>query len=149
MTETEFVSWLPSARDGYANDMVRNAGADASAARVKAERDTERLFPGGKPSAEQLVFVIEADGAPVGELWLSERAGDFRPVLWVYDVHIAEEHRGRGFGRAAMEFAEHEARRRGLSHVALNVFGGNEPARNLYRSLGYTENAISMNKAIS
>jgi ribosomal protein S18 acetylase RimI-like enzyme len=72
----------------------------------------------------------------------------FSSVLLVFDVHIAEEHRGRGFGRAAMEFAEHEARRRGLTYVALNVFAGNEPARSLYRSPGYTENAISMSKAI-
>jgi ribosomal protein S18 acetylase RimI-like enzyme len=65
-----------------------------------------------------------------------------------HTVRIGEEHRGRGFARAATEFAEHEARRRGLTHVALNVFGGNEPARNLYRSLGYTENAVSMTKAL-
>jgi ribosomal protein S18 acetylase RimI-like enzyme len=47
-----------------------------------------------------------------------------------------------------MEWAEHEARRRGLTHVALNVFGGNEPARGLYRSLGYAEDAVSMSKAV-
>jgi len=32
--------------------------------------------------------------------------------------------------------------------VALNVFGGNEVARNLYRSLGYEENAVSMSKKL-
>jgi GNAT superfamily N-acetyltransferase len=148
MTEVEFLSWLPGVRDGYADDMVRNGGADASAARVKAEQDTERLFPDGKPSSGQLVFVIEVEGAHVGELWLSERDEDFRRVLWVFAVHVDEAHRGRGFARAAMEFAEQEARRRRLTHVALNVFGGNDPARNLYRSLGYTEDAVSMSKAI-
>lgn len=148
MTEVEFSSWLPRARDGYADDMVRNGGADASAARAKAERDSERLFPGGRPSSEQQVFVIEADGARVGELWLSEREWDFRRVLWIYAVHVDEAHRGRGFARAAMEFAEREAIRRGLTHVALNVFGGNQPARNLYRSLGYGEDAVSMSKAV-
>lgn len=148
MTEVEFLSWLPGVRDGYADDMVRNGGADASAARGKAEQDTERLFPDGKPSSGQLVFVIEAEGAHVGELWLSERDEDFRRVLWVFAVHVDEAHRGRGFARAAMEFAEQEARRRRLTHVALNVFGGNDPARNLYRSLGYTEDAVSMSKAI-
>jgi ribosomal protein S18 acetylase RimI-like enzyme len=45
-----------------------------------------------------------------------------------------------------MLLAESEARRRGLHRVALNVFGGNEVARNLYRSLGYGENAILMSK---
>ena len=45
-----------------------------------------------------------------------------------------------------MLLAESEARRRGLDRVALNVFGGNEVARSLYRSLGYGENAIVMSK---
>ena len=148
MTEVEFLAWLPGVRDGYTDDMVRNGGAEANAAREKAEQDTERLFPGGRPTSEQLVFVIETEGERVGELWLCEREGDFRHVLWVFDVQVDEQHRGRGFARAAMEFAEQEARRRGLSHVALNVFGGNEQARGLYRSLGYTEDAISMSKAV-
>jgi GNAT superfamily N-acetyltransferase len=148
VTEVEFSSWLPGVRDGYADDMVRNGGADESAARRKAEQDTERLFPGGKPSSEQLVLVIEAEGKHVGELWLAQQEGDFRRVLWVFDVHVEEAHRGHGFARAAMEFGEQEARRRGLTHVALNVFGGNESARNLYRSLGYTEDAVSMSKSI-
>ena len=47
-----------------------------------------------------------------------------------------------------MLLAEAEARRRGFDRIGLNVFGGNEVARNLYRSLGYTENAIVMSKTL-
>jgi len=45
-----------------------------------------------------------------------------------------------------MLLAEAEAHRRGFRRIGLNVFGGNEIARNLYRSLGYTETAIHMRK---
>jgi ribosomal protein S18 acetylase RimI-like enzyme len=48
-----------------------------------------------------------------------------------------------------MLFAEEEARRLGLPGVGLNVFGGNEPARGLYRSLGYAEEAVYMTKLLS
>jgi hypothetical protein len=48
-----------------------------------------------------------------------------------------------------MLFAEEEARRRGHDRVALNVFGGNVVARNLYRSLRYDENAVAMSKKLS
>src|SRR6185312_3371442 len=54
MTDEEFEAWLPRVREAYADDMVRNAGADAEKARAKAEADTERMFPGGARSAEQL-----------------------------------------------------------------------------------------------
>ena len=128
MGEDEFANWLPRAREDYANDMARNGGADLEAARAKAMRDSERLFPGGLPSAEQLVFVIEADGERVGELWLAGRDGELRRVLYVWNIRIDEQHRGRGFGKQAMLLAEAEARRRGLTHIGLSVMGGNETA---------------------
>ncbi|MFL5942455.1 MAG: GNAT family N-acetyltransferase [Gaiellaceae bacterium] len=92
--------------------------------------------------------MIEADGEPAGDLWLSERDETLEPCLFVYDVYLDERYRGRGYGRAAMLLAEDEARRRGIGRVALNVFGGNAAARSLYRSLGYEENAVSMSKKL-
>jgi ribosomal protein S18 acetylase RimI-like enzyme len=149
MREDEFADWLPRAREGYADDMVRNAGADPEVARAKAARDSELLFPGGLPSAEQLVFVIEADGERVGELWLAERNGELRRSLYVWNISIDEQHRAHGFGRQAMLLAEEEARRLGLTYIALNVMGGNETARHLYRSLGYIETTVAMEKPVT
>jgi GNAT superfamily N-acetyltransferase len=150
MREDEYAAWLPQVRDGYARSMIDHGGFAPEAAHAKAESDTEQLFPGGHPSADQLVFVIEADGEPVGGLWLAERedVSRRRPSLFVYDVHVDEAHQGRGYGKAAMLFAEEEARRRGIDRVALNVFGRNEVARRLYRSLGYEENAVAMSKTL-
>ena len=64
------------------------------------------------------------------------------------EEEIDEAFRGRGLGRAAMVFAEQEAQRLGIAKVALNVFGGNEVARGLYRSLGYAETAVHMEKRV-
>ena len=149
MTEDEFASWLPAARDRYAEDIARSgSGSDEQAARRKAIADTERLFPGNQPSADQFVFVVEADGDAVGEFWFAESSMGIGRCLWIYDIRIDEAHRGHGYGRAAMLFAEAEARRRGYARIGLNVFGGNDVARSLYQSLGYEENAITMSKAV-
>jgi GNAT superfamily N-acetyltransferase len=149
MREDEYGAWLPLVRDGYVQAMVDDGDFSPEAAEAQAETQMEQLFPGGAPSAEQLVWVIEADGEPVGELWLAEREDmSRRPCLFVYDVHVDDAHQGRGYGKAAMVFAEDEARRRGLDRVALNVFGRNEVARRLYRSLGYEENAVAMTKTL-
>jgi GNAT superfamily N-acetyltransferase len=148
MNDEELVAWLPGVIDGYAADMATNGGVKPDEARTRAREQTEMLFPGGRPAPEQLVFVVEADGERVGELWVSERENDGRRVLWVFSIEIGDRHRGKGFGRIAMEHAEEIARQRGLSHVALNVFGGNETARRLYRGLGYSEDAVWMSKPI-
>jgi ribosomal protein S18 acetylase RimI-like enzyme len=148
MREDEFERWLPRMRDRYAKDLAVNGGASEDRARDKAIKDVEQLFPGGRLSAEQSVFVIEVAGRPVGDLWVAEREGDLQHSLWIYDVHVDGAERGRGYGRAAMLYAEEEARRRGLDRVGLMVLGGNDVARNLYRSLGYDENAVFMSKRV-
>ena len=148
MRDDEFVLWLPRMREGYADAMIEDGGFSPEGAKEKAAEDSERLFPGARPSSEQLVFVIEVDGEPVGELWLAERNDMRQATLFIYDIHVAEEHRGRGYAKAAMLFAEEEARRRGRSRVALNVFGRNTVARGLYQSLGYVENAVAMSKTL-
>jgi ribosomal protein S18 acetylase RimI-like enzyme len=147
MTDEEFVEWFPRLRERYAADMVDQGGANAGGAQKKAAADMERLFPGGKPADGQDVFVIEVDGRPAGDLWVAERKDDLTGrVLWIYDVHVEDAFRRKGLGRKAMLFAEEEASRRGVSRVSLNVFGGNDAARSLYRSLGYKELATLMRK---
>ena len=146
MDADEFARWLPRIRDSYTRDMAVNGGISEDDAGRKAAADTEQLFPADQLSAGQSVFVIEAGGEDVGELWVAERQSWRGPELWIYDIHVEDAHRGRGYGKQAMLLAESEARRRGLDRVALNVFGGNEVARSLYRSLGYGENAIVMSK---
>jgi GNAT superfamily N-acetyltransferase len=148
MRDDEFARWLPTVLDGYAASIAEHAGMDPDLARRKAEADTEALFPGGRPSPDQWVYVVEADGEWVGGLWIAERDLEDGRVLWIYDVDIDEPHRGNGYGKAAMQFAEEEARRRSLTAVTLNVFGGNDVARNLYRSLGYSEIAVLMKKPL-
>jgi ribosomal protein S18 acetylase RimI-like enzyme len=148
MRDDEFADWLPLMQERYAGDMVRDAGLARERADTKAQEDVERLFPGGTPSAEQLVLVIEVDGEAVGDLWLAERDDSFQRCLFIFDVRLHEQHRGKGYGKAAMLFAEEEARRRGFDTVALNVFGRNTVARSLYRSLGYEEDAVAMSKRL-
>ena len=145
----EFEPWLRTAQAGYEESMRVHGGMTAETARRRAAADVAALFPDGRPSDEQLVFVIEADAERVGELWVAERDGhDEGRLLWVYAVEVDDRYRGLGYGRAAMVFAEEEAERRGLAGVALNVFGGNEVARGLYRSLGYAEVGVYMQKPL-
>ena len=138
--ETEV--FAPALERSYAVDLERNGGLPRDAARRKAADDVRHLFA----DTATLVYAIEEDGRDVGRLCVGERQLQERRVLWIWDVFVDEEHRGRGLGRAAMELAEGEARRLGLARVELNVFGGNDAARGLYRSLGYEEWAVSMAK---
>jgi ribosomal protein S18 acetylase RimI-like enzyme len=141
--EDELEGWLDRTREGYAREMVEHGGFPEAEAREKAREDIATYIG----TAGDGVFVLEDDasGARVGHLWLAERRGG----LAVLDVYVEEGLRGRGYGRAAMDLAEDEARRRGLERIHLNVFAGNTIARSLYESLGYQERSISMSKGLA
>jgi ribosomal protein S18 acetylase RimI-like enzyme len=144
--ESELAEWLASSRAGYADDMVRHGGLSREGAERKAEDDFANLFPEGLSTSGDALYVIEARGEVAGSVFFAERKRDGRRVAWLYEIRVDEEKRGQGLGRRAMELLETEVRRRGLDRLELNVFGGNEVARSLYLSLGFTETAVTMGK---
>ena len=142
----EFDAWRRGSERFYAENMVEAGGIDPEVAARKARTDFDALLEDGVETTGHAFFAIEEGEEPVGSLWLAERTDDQGRTLFVYEVFVRAGARGRGHGREAMHFAEAEARRRGIPAVTLNVFGGNEPARGLYRSLGYRELAVYMRK---
>jgi ribosomal protein S18 acetylase RimI-like enzyme len=148
MTPEEFPAFVAESKAGYAHDIEVHGGQTREAALAKAEADFPTVLPMGLDTPGHAIHVVEADRTAVGRLWLGERELGGRRILYIYDISIDPERQGRGYGRAVMRLAEEEARSRGIGRIELNVFGGNDVARNLYRSLGYVETAIQMAKDV-
>lgn len=148
ITAEEFPAFVVASKAGYAEGIEVHGGQTHEAAQRKADADFPAVLPAGLDTPGHYIFIVEADGAAVGRLWLAEREMAGRRALFVYDITIDAGHQGRGFGRAAMQLAEDEARARGIGRIELNVFGGNDVARGLYRSLGYVETSVQMAKVL-
>ena len=58
---------------------------------------------------------------------------------WIEDVFVDEAARGKGLGRALVVEALQRARERGCGRAELDVDVVNEPARALYRALGFRD----------
>lgn len=142
----EYPAWHDLEIEEYARDIAENGDTPPDAARRKAEADMAEILPEGLATPKHWLFVLEVDGVVAGRLWLAEREIDGRRAIWIFDIHVDEAYRGRGFGRAAMLLAEREALTRGIRRIELNVFGGNTVARGLYQSLGYVERSVRMAK---
>jgi ribosomal protein S18 acetylase RimI-like enzyme len=149
VADDEIASFVAATRADYELGIV-NAGLSEEEAHAKAEHDFATLVRDGRPVAGQELFVVEETetGTPVGRVWLGERFAG-QPIGFLYDIEIDERVRGRGLGREAMLLVEEEARRRGFDEIRLNVFGGNETAHSLYRSLGYAEFTTGMRKRLT
>ena len=65
-------------------------------------------------------------------------------TLYVDDLCVDETARGKGVGRALMEYVTALAKERGCHSVTLNVWACNEGARRFYETLGMREQRRTM-----
>ena len=77
----------------------------------------------------------DGTGAVIGAIVLIARDGH----LFVDNVAVAPALHGRGLGRALLEFAEREARRRGLEELRLYTNAAMTENLAIYPRLGYEE----------
>ncbi|MEW2624146.1 GNAT family N-acetyltransferase [Streptomyces sp. NPDC048106] len=135
MTEDEYAGWLALEKAAYVGDIVRSGALDQEGAVRKSDQDFADLLPEGLATPDNTLLVLEAAGEPIGTAWL--RHGYLPGVSYGYSLHIHEEHRGKGYGRAAMTVGEQATFAAGDSALMFTVWGGNEVAMNLYTSTGY------------
>ncbi|MFZ5825445.1 MAG: GNAT family N-acetyltransferase [Bacillota bacterium] len=97
----------------------------------------------------QAVLVAEDSNGICGFIWLvievdysGRRRGE------VNAIYTARRVRGQGVGRKLMEEGENLLRTYGCESVMLMVTASNEPATNLYQSMGYEVTRHQMEKMI-
>ncbi|MCQ1954482.1 N-acetyltransferase [Arthrobacter sp. zg-Y238] len=151
MPAERFAAWLEESRRGYEQSRIES-GESTEVAAQKARAGFAASFPDGQIAPGQLVYdVVALDGngasTVVGYLWISQ-TGDRADAWWVSDIEIHEDHRGKGYGRAAMQLAEGAAAKQGAATLGLNVFGYNTVAHDLYESLGYETVSTQMRKPV-
>ncbi len=95
----------------------------------------ETLF-GARRYAE--VVIAELDGEPVGFALFFHNYSTFlgRPGLYLEDLFVRPESRGRGVGRRLLAHLARIASDRGCGRMEWSVLDWNEPAIRLYRALG-------------
>jgi GNAT superfamily N-acetyltransferase len=103
---------------------------------VATEAGLREVLFGPKPSAEVLLAMENAE--PVGfavffhnfSTWLG------RPGLYLEDLFVRPEKRGKGYGRALLERLAQIAKERGCGRMEWAVLDWNDPAIQFYRKLG-------------
>lgn len=149
MTTEAYAAWLQQAVPAYAADKVRTGRWLAEEAEARAAEEYTQLLPQGQATPGHHFFTVQDDtGGSVGALWFAEAPRAGYAVAYVYDVVIWPAHRRQGHARRAFRALEAEAARRGLSGIALQVFGHNAAGRALYASLGFEPVNIVLHKPL-
>jgi GNAT superfamily N-acetyltransferase len=100
------------------------------------DRLRETLF-GARPAAE-VVIAEDGAGEPLGFALFFHNYSTFlaQPGLYLEDLYVRPEARGRGAGRALLAHLARLARERGCGRLEWWVLDWNESAIRFYRSLG-------------
>ncbi|MGI9245137.1 MAG: GNAT family N-acetyltransferase [Steroidobacteraceae bacterium] len=99
-------------------------------------RDLERNLFGPRPYAE--AAVAREGVEPVGfALWFHNFSTfEGRPGLYLEDLFVRPDYRGRGYGAALLRHCAQLAVERGCARFEWSVLDWNEPAIRFYRKLG-------------
>lgn len=150
MVDEEFAPFLATLIPEYAAENVRSGRWDPVHALENARHETDRLLPQGRATPDQFFVTVqrEPDHVRVGALWYSLQRPPEGHGAFVYYLLIDPSHRRQGYGRATLLALEGEARRLGAEAIGLHVFGWNDGAIALYRSLGYETMGLLMRRAL-
>ncbi|MFD9338959.1 GNAT family N-acetyltransferase [Streptomyces sp. NPDC060028] len=135
LTEEEYPGWYAGEEAAYIADIVRAGALTAEQAKAKSDEDFARHLPQGYLTPGHAFYALEADGQVVGTGWVNH--GFLPGVTFGFSLEVYKEHRGKGYGRAAMAVGEWATRQGGDEAMMFNVFGGNEVAMSLYDSTGF------------
>lgn len=153
-SNVRLVPMKPTAYAAFRTRLVREYAADKVAAGnwpsegslERSEAEMGGLLPDGPATDGHWLWTIEDEtGLDVGDLWIGPHSTD-RDSVYIFDIEVRPEARGRGIGRAALDELDAWARAAGYRRIGLQVFGSNEVARRLYGRTGYVETNVLMEK---
>lgn len=149
MTASEYADWVEQSITGYAADKVASGQWTPEESLELTRKEIADLLPLGlETPGNHLFAVVDSQGDAVGMLWFGVKRKFGADIAYVFDVGIRPERQREGHAARAFLALEDEARRLGLSGIALHVFGHNDAARALYAKLGFRPTNISLFKPI-
>lgn len=109
---------------------------------VATEVRLRKFLFGPRPMAEVIIGCWEHDPVSFALFFHSFSTFLGRPGLYLEDLFVKEEMRGKGIGRVMLAYVAQLARERGCGRLEWSVLNWNTPAIRFYRSLG----ALSMDE---
>jgi len=119
----------------------------------------EGLFPSEKLSAllkdsDRIVAVAETDGEIAGHIYgevIRRAQSEFRhseTTIYVHQIGVREDLRGRGIGTALITFMEERAKTIGAGSIGLDHRAFNTHARDFFEKRGFSPSQVKMRKEL-
>lgn len=103
---------------------------------VATEAGLREVLFGAKPGAEVLLALENGEAVGFAVYFHNFSTWLGRPGLYLEDLFVRPEKRGKGYGRALLERLARIAKERGCGRMEWAVLDWNDPAIQFYRKLG-------------
>ena len=138
-----YLDWLVP---DYTDEVVRNFHFSREKAQAHVINEINNFLPQGVETQGEFLFCIEVNNV-VGFLWYRLINGG--KIIFINDIFILPQFRGRCYGKATLAELESQAAAQNVEHVELRVAYDNERAQGLYKEIGFRETGINMIKPVS
>ena len=106
------------------------------------------VIPGLRAHPACYIFLAYRNETPIGLsiCFLGFSTFKARPLINIHDIFVDASMRGKGIGRMLLERIETKARELNCCRLTLEVREDNQPARHLYRKVGFDRALVGPNK---
>lgn len=100
-----------------------------------------RLIDGlaNHPTAEVLLAITEQKVVGLATCFVNFSTFNVASYLYIHDIVVLDEYRGKGYGKALMEKLIESAQEREFCKVTLEVRDDNAVAQSMYKELGFAD----------
>jgi len=146
MSKKNYDIFYEKTKTSYAEDIAISRGFSLKDSMVSASEQMNELLSAGIETSDNNFYDIICNNERIGWLWIALKEQFNIKTIFIYDIFIEENCRGKGRGRMALEKLEDVAKKININRIGLHVFRHSQNAFKLYKKMGYMEKGISMRK---
>ena len=140
MNQDQYNNYITYSKNNYAQEIIKSRGIGIEEAMQITNKEYDALLSEGLKSKNQYLYTIENDNNKnIGIIWFSSVSNHGDNELFLYDIEINKEFRGKGYGRESMDLLESKVKEFNMHTISLHVFLHNKIACSLYNKIGYKE----------
>ena len=140
MNQDQYNNYITYSKNNYAQEITKARGISIEEAMQITNKEYDALLSDGLKSKNQYLYTIKNDtNENIGIIWFSSDSNHGDNELFLCDIEINKEFRGKGYGRESMNIVELKIKEMNIFTIGLHVFLHNEIACSLYNKIGYKE----------
>ena len=140
MNQDQYNNYITYSKNNYAQEITKSRGISIEEAMQITNKEYDTLLPDGLQSKNQYLYTIENnENENIGIMWFSSQSNHGDNELFLCDVEVNKEYRGKGYGRESMDLLESKVKEFNMHTISLHVFLHNKIAYSLYNKIGYKE----------